>query len=113
MSNISCGVTGFVISRLVSRVLRVVCYELPNPRINHFPVLAAAEDAVVPHGLRLEMLLVLRGDALREPLGRLGLAVAGDVVQLALDREERRSPDRLGTHAFARDRELALGKEVL
>src|SRR4051812_28394723 len=53
--------------------------EVLDARVDELAVLAAAEDAVVAHALRLEVLLVLRRNAFREPLRRLGLAVARDV----------------------------------
>ena len=80
--------------------------ELADARVDHLAVLAPAEDAVVADTLRLEVLLVLRGDALGESVGGFGLAVAGDVVELALDGEERRVADELEAHALAGDDEL-------
>jgi hypothetical protein len=46
----------------------------------------------VADALAEEVLLVASRDALAERLRGLGLAVAGDVVELALDGEERRCP---------------------
>src|SRR6185503_9133006 len=86
--------------------------EVADARVDELAVLAPAEDAVVAHALRLEVLLVAGGDAAGEALGGLGLAVPGDVVQLALDREERRALDRLRPHALARDHEPPLRKVV-
>src|SRR5450631_514150 len=91
---------------------RVAADEILDARVDHLAVLAAAEDAVVADALRLEVLLHLQGNALGEALRGLGLAVAGDVVQLALDGEKRGALDRLGANALARDDELALRKEV-
>src|SRR6476661_2306914 len=99
----SCGVTGFVMVRPPARALGVARDEIPDPRIDHLAVFTAAEDAVVADALRAEVLLVALGNALAERLRGLGLAVAGDVVQLALDGEERRPLDELGAHALARD----------
>src|SRR3954467_7098896 len=98
MSKTSCGVTGFVI--LAScRVSGVARDEVLDARVDELAVLAAAEDAVVAHAFRLEVLLVLRRDAFREALRRFGLAVARDVVELALDGEERGVLDELGAYA--------------
>src|ERR1700682_4073844 len=125
MSKISCGVTGLVMAppkKMVSGTivpdtifsrLRMLRNELPDARVDHLAVLAAAEDAVVAHAPRLEVLLVLRGNRLGEAVRGFGLAVAGDVVELALDGEERSPFDELGAHALAGDDELALGQQVL
>jgi hypothetical protein len=55
----------------------------------------------------------LRRDAGAERVRRLGLAVAGDVVELALDREERGLRDRLRPHPLAAHLEAAVRQVVL
>src|SRR6185437_11464260 len=86
--------------------------EVADARVDQLAVLAAAEDAVVAHALRLEMLLVARRDAAHQTVRGLGLPVARDVVELALDGEERCSLDELRPHRRAADHQLAARQEM-
>src|SRR6185437_12422864 len=101
MSNMSWGVTGLLMG-VGSGDRRddpsVPRDEFLDARVDQLAVLASAEDAVMAHAFGLEVLLVARRDAAREPLRRLGLVVAGDVVQLTLDPDARRSLASIGTN---------------
>src|SRR5579885_3868713 len=77
--------------------------ELAYFRIDHVAPAPAAEDAVVAGALDGEMALA-RGRYTGTQLVRgLGLAGAGDVVELALDGEQRAGLDRLRRDAPAAD----------
>src|ERR687889_528637 len=74
---------------------------------------AAVEDAVVTDVLGEEILLFCLGQLGRNVERSLGLADAGDVVALALDRQQRRVADRVRPDQAAAMLHLALRQLVL
>ena len=75
-------------------------------RIHHGAPAAAAEDAVMPRALDLQVVAFAARHALAQCVGGLGLAGAGDVVQFAFHRHLRRGGDVLRAHAL----QLAVGR---
>ena len=67
----------------------VVADEVAHARHDLLAPLAAVEDAVVTNAWLLPVHMACAGDVGRERVGGLGLADAGDVVELALDRHQR------------------------
>src|SRR5687768_9148449 len=72
--------------------------EVPDPGEDHLAPAPAAEDAVVPDAGGDVVLAAGARDVEAEEVRGLGLAVAGDVVELALDGEGRRGVDGLRAH---------------
>src|SRR3546814_19093904 len=70
--------------------------EVVHPRADLLPPLPAVEDAVVADGLLLVMHPHRRRQGRAEVVGGAGMAPAGDVVVLTLDRHQGRAPDRGG-----------------
>src|SRR4051812_31969907 len=67
----------------------VVADEVAHARHDLLAPLAAVEDAVVTDAWLLPVHMACAGDVRREGVRGLGLADAGDVVELALDRHQR------------------------
>src|SRR4051812_20037091 len=77
----------------------VVCGdELLEDRSDLLAPLAAVEDAVMADVLGHEILLLGGRQPGRDVERRLGLADPRNIVALALDRQQRRVPDRLRLH---------------
>src|ERR1700756_5685881 len=74
---------------------------------------AAVEDAVMTDFLGYQITLAGFGKVLGDGQRRLGLADAGNIVALALDRQQRGVGDRTWIDLAAAMRELALGQLVL
>src|SRR3954454_21728212 len=62
---------------------------------------ASIEDAVMPNPFLKGIRPLLRRNVSTQPVGRTGLAGSRDVVQFALDREQRRVSDRGGIACLA------------
>src|SRR5215831_4816816 len=75
--------------------------EIPELRVDVLAELAPAEDAVVAHALRQQMPALLGRDVLAQDMCGFGLTVAGNVVELAFDREQRAGLDRFRAHQLA------------
>src|ERR1700759_5368771 len=69
--------------------------EVAHLRVDDVAPAAAREDAVVAGTFHVVVELALLGHAGAQAVRGLGLAGAGDVVQLALDRQQRRGLDVL------------------
>ena len=92
------------------RIDEVAC----TPREDHLAPAAAGEDAVVADARGEEVLAPLARDVEAQRVRGLGLAVARDVVQLALDGQQRGVADRLRAHQLLAHEHAALGqREVL
>src|SRR5690349_18038811 len=72
----------------------VVADEIAHARHDLLAPLAAVEDAVVTDAWLLPVHMPCAGNVGRQRMGRLGLADAGDVVELALDRHQCRLDQR-------------------
>ena len=79
--------------------------EFAHLRIHHFAPAAAAEDAVVARTGNFQVLAGIWGNAGAQIVGGLGLADAGDIVQLALNGQECGVLDVLRAHTL----QLAFG----
>src|SRR6201999_574865 len=69
--------------------------EVAHLRVDDVAPAAAREDAVVAGAGHVVVELAILGDAGAQAMRGLGLAGAGDVVELAFDRQQRRGPDVL------------------
>ena len=88
--------------------------ELAHFRIGHLAPAAAGEDAVVAGALDDVVLAALCRNAAAQAVRGLGLAGAGNVVELALDRQQRGGADVLRPHRLAVDHPGAVDqREVL
>src|SRR5215831_14841984 len=76
-------------------------HEIANLWVDLLAELAPAEDAVVAHALRQQMPALLGWDVLAQDMCGFGLTVAGNVVELAFDREQRAGLDRFRAHQLA------------
>src|SRR5262245_53122908 len=87
--------------------------EVADARANRLAPAPSAEDAVVADAGHQVMLAPLGGDAGAKSVRGLGLAVAGNVVELAFDREQRRLADRLRPHELVPHAEAAFREVML
>ena len=78
-----------------------LAHELRPGRVDELAPFAAVEDAVVADAFLLQVAALGGGDVAAEVVGGLGLAEAGDVVELAFDRHQRGLADRGGLHLLA------------
>src|ERR1700744_2256194 len=79
-------------------------------RINNGAPAASRENAVVSAFFRREVTLVLLGNTGAQIVRGISLAVAGDVVEFAFDREERGLRDVLRLDPFTRNVPRTLGQ---
>src|SRR5690349_9189727 len=98
-----------ILERGASEVRIAVADELADARVDLFAELAAVEDAVVADADLDVVGLEVTRDARAQGMRRLGLADAGDVVELALHRHQADVGDQVGPHEPPAMLELALG----
>ena len=84
-----------------TRLLFVLLHELDDDRHHMLAEFAAVEDAVMADAFLHVVLAHRGGKVFAQMLRCFGLADAGDIIQLAFEREKRRFGDGFGFYFFA------------
>src|SRR5690606_28173305 len=110
--NAKTGPTGPVRNGL-SQISVVLTDEVPDFRTDQRAPATSGENPVMPTVGCGELLLEFRGNFCAQRLSRMGLALAGNIVQFALNGEQGYAINILWAHLFAMHVPLALGQAVL